>query len=75
MKYITIFPGYIFIPAGGVGLVLGAVLMSGLKLRHSRALEMCFAVSVLGLLLQLTLALYCPDVEFAGINVPYENET
>ena len=69
--YVLLFLGFVFLPASAVGLVLGSFMMSGLKLRHRKALLTCFIVSILGLLAQLIIALSCEDIPFAGVTVPY----
>jgi len=68
------FLGFIFLPASAFGLLLGSFLMSGLKLRHKKALQTCFIVSIMGLLAQLIITLSCEDVAFAGITVPYAGQ-
>lgn len=60
--------GYIFIPAATIGLVSGSVVMSGFKLVHRKALQMCIVVSLLGWFAQFAFALYCDDPAVAGVN-------
>ncbi|XP_039249846.2 solute carrier organic anion transporter family member 4A1-like [Styela clava] len=65
--------GYICIPAGAGGMLIGAFLMTGLKMNHKSALQMCIAVSLVSLLAQFVLVLSCEDLDIAGITVPYTN--
>nr|CAB3266358.1 solute carrier organic anion transporter family member 4A1-like [Phallusia mammillata] len=66
--------GYVCIPAGAGGMLMGSVLMSGLKLSYRNSLRMCFCVSLLGLFAQFALTLHCDDIPLAGVNVPYKSQ-
>lgn len=63
--------GYVCIPAGASGMLIGAFLMVGLKMNHKTALQMCIAVSAVSLLAHFVLILDCPDPHLAGVSVPY----
>ena len=63
--------GYVCIPAGASGMLIGAFLMVGLKMNHKSSLQMCIAVSLVSLLAHFVLILDCNDANIAGVTVPY----
>lgn len=63
--------GYVCIPASAGGMLIGAFLMTGLKMNHKSALQMCIAVCLVSLLAHFVLVLNCDDLDIAGITVPY----
>lgn len=73
-KFTLIFAGYVCIPAGAGGMLIGAFLMTGLKMNQRSALQMCIGVSIAGLLAQFVLILNCDDLYLSGVTVPYGNQ-
>ncbi|XP_076804531.1 solute carrier organic anion transporter family member 4A1-like [Clavelina lepadiformis] len=63
--------GFVCIPAGACGMLIGAFLMSCLKMEYRSSLRMCFCVSIFGLFAQFALTLHCDDSPLAGVNHPY----
>ncbi|XP_076973342.1 solute carrier organic anion transporter family member 4A1 isoform X2 [Tamandua tetradactyla] len=63
--------GYLVVPAGGGGTLLGGVLVNRLKLRGQGVLKFCLLCTLVSLLAFLVFAAHCPDVPMAGVTVPY----
>uniref|UniRef100_H2Z5W6 Solute carrier organic anion transporter family member n=1 Tax=Ciona savignyi TaxID=51511 RepID=H2Z5W6_CIOSA len=67
--------GYVCIPAGAGGMLVGGFLMTGLKMSYKSSLRMCFCMSIIGLFAQFSLTLHCNDIPMAGVNIPYAHES
>ncbi|XP_049633057.1 solute carrier organic anion transporter family member 4A1 [Suncus etruscus] len=63
--------GYLVVPAGGGGTVLGGFLTSRSKLRGARLTRLCLLCTLTSLLATLAFLLHCPDAPVAGVTVSY----
>lgn len=65
--------GFVVVPAGGGGTFLGGWLIKKLQLRCSGILKFCIVFSFFCVLACLTFVMSCPNTEFAGVSVEYDN--
>lgn len=76
--YITkVFPfsGLVTVPAGGGGTFLGGYLIKRFNLSCSGILKFCLFATTACIAFTLCFALNCPNLDFAGLTVPYQNIT
>ncbi|XP_059561085.1 solute carrier organic anion transporter family member 4A1 isoform X7 [Myotis daubentonii] len=59
--------GYLVVPAGGGGTLLGGFFVNKLKLRGSSIIRFCLACSLTSLLAILVFFAHCPNVPMAGV--------
>ncbi|XP_050730182.1 solute carrier organic anion transporter family member 4A1-like isoform X2 [Eriocheir sinensis] len=67
--------GFVVVPAGGGGTLLGGWIIKRLHLSCSGILKMCIIFSVVCVLSCLTFVISCPNIDFAGVNVEYGNRS
>ncbi|XP_066947164.1 solute carrier organic anion transporter family member 4A1 isoform X1 [Macrobrachium rosenbergii] len=74
-SFAALLVGFVVVPAGGGGTLLGGWLVKKLQLRCSGILKMCIIFSFFCLLSCLTFVISCPNIDFAGVSVGYSNRT
>lgn len=62
-------------PAGGGGTFLGGYLIKRFNLPCSGILKFCLLATAACIAFTLCFSLNCPNLEFAGLTVPYQNIT
>ncbi|XP_071564364.1 solute carrier organic anion transporter family member 4A1 isoform X2 [Temnothorax nylanderi] len=67
--------GLVTVPAGGGGTFLGGYLIKRLNLPCSDILKFCLLATTACIAFTLCFALNCPNLDFAGLTVPYQNIT
>lgn len=63
------------VPAGGGGTFLGGYLIKRFNLTCSGILKFCLFATAACIAFTLCFALNCPNLDFAGVTVPYQNVT
>ncbi|XP_037357557.1 solute carrier organic anion transporter family member 4A1 [Talpa occidentalis] len=63
--------GYMVVPAGGGGTLLGGILVNKLKLRGSGMVKLCLLGTLASLLATLVFFTHCPNVPVAGVTASY----
>nr|XP_031289349.1 solute carrier organic anion transporter family member 4A1 isoform X2 [Camelus dromedarius] len=63
--------GYLVVPAGGGGTLLGGFLVNKLKLRGSGIIKSCLLCTLTSLLAVLVFLVHCPNVPMAGVTANY----
>ncbi|XP_033209479.1 solute carrier organic anion transporter family member 4A1 isoform X2 [Belonocnema kinseyi] len=66
--------GLVTVPAGGGGTFLGGYLIKRLKLPCSGILKFCLISTAFCILFTSSFVLNCPNLDFAGLTVPYEKQ-
>ena len=66
-------PGAAALVGGASGTVLGGYLVKKLQLRVTGILRFIAFFSLVSFLASFSLMASCPNVPFAGVNVPYQN--
>lgn len=74
-SFAALLVGFVVVPAGGGGTFLGGWLIKRLQLRCSGILKFCIVFSFFCVLACLTFVMSCPNTQFAGVNVEYDNRT
>ncbi|XP_068228926.1 solute carrier organic anion transporter family member 4A1 [Palaemon carinicauda] len=74
-SFAALLVGFVVVPAGGGGTLVGGWLVKKLQLRCSGILKMCIIFSFFCLLSCLTFVISCPNIDFAGVSVDYKNRT
>ncbi|XP_029156847.1 solute carrier organic anion transporter family member 4A1 isoform X2 [Nylanderia fulva] len=67
--------GLVTVPAGGGGTFLGGYLIKRFNLSCSGILKFCLLATAACIAFTLCFALNCPNINFAGLTVPYQNIT
>ncbi|XP_032677729.1 solute carrier organic anion transporter family member 4A1 isoform X1 [Odontomachus brunneus] len=67
--------GLVTVPAGGGGTFLGGYLIKRFNLPCSGILKFCLLATAACIVFTLCFALNCPNLDFAGLTVPYHNTT
>lgn len=67
--------GLVTVPAGGGGTFLGGYLIKRFNLPCSGILKFCLLATAACIAFTLCFALNCPNLAFAGLTVPYFNDT
>ncbi|XP_018053910.1 PREDICTED: solute carrier organic anion transporter family member 4A1 isoform X1 [Atta colombica] len=67
--------GLVTVPAGGGGTFLGGYLIKRFNLPCSGILKFCLLATAACIAFTLCFALNCPNLDFAGLTVPYQNIT
>lgn len=67
--------GLVTVPAGGGGTFLGGYLIKRFNLPCSGILKFCLLATAACIAFTLCFALNCPNIDFAGLTVPYQNIT
>ncbi|XP_025992017.1 solute carrier organic anion transporter family member 4A1 isoform X2 [Solenopsis invicta] len=67
--------GLVTVPAGGGGTFLGGYLIKRFNLPCSGILKFCLLATTACIAFTLCFALNCPNLDFAGLTVPYQNLT
>ncbi|XP_035732856.1 solute carrier organic anion transporter family member 4A1-like isoform X3 [Vespa mandarinia] len=67
--------GLVTVPAGGGGTFLGGYLIKRLNLSCSGILKFCLFSTAACIVFTLCFALSCPNMNFAGLTVPYHSLT
>ncbi|KAK4288573.1 hypothetical protein Pmani_038404 [Petrolisthes manimaculis] len=67
--------GFVAVPAGGGGTMIGGWIIKRLHLTCSGILKMCIIFSMVCLLACFTFVISCPNTHFAGVNVDYVNRS
>lgn len=67
----TIFSGYVTIPAGAIGSVLGGYLIKKFNLDLKSVIRFCLGVTAPCVIFALGLLASCDNVPFAGVNIDY----
>lgn len=62
-------------PAGGGGTFLGGYLIKRFNLSCSGILKFCLFTTAACIAFTLCFALNCPNLDFAGLTVPYQDST
>ncbi|XP_034028011.1 solute carrier organic anion transporter family member 4A1 [Thalassophryne amazonica] len=63
--------GYIVVPAGGGGTLLGGYIVKRLNLRCRSIIRFCMIFAIGSLLACFMFAIHCSNVPMAGVTVPY----
>ncbi|GAB1287317.1 Solute carrier organic anion transporter family member 4A1 [Apodemus speciosus] len=63
--------GYLVVPAGGGGTLLGGFLVNKLKLRGSGIIRFCLFCTLTSLLAFFVFLMHCPNVHMAGVTTGY----
>ncbi|XP_037667902.1 solute carrier organic anion transporter family member 4A1 isoform X5 [Choloepus didactylus] len=63
--------GYLVVPAGGGGTLLGGFLVNKLRLRGQGVLKFCLLCALASLLAIFVFVTHCPNVPMAGVTTPY----
>ncbi|XP_076060548.1 solute carrier organic anion transporter family member 4A1-like isoform X1 [Oratosquilla oratoria] len=74
-SFAAIIVGFIAVPAGGGGTLIGGWLIKKLNLKCAGILKFCIGFSFLCLLSCFTFFISCPNLKFAGVNTSYENRS
>lgn len=69
------FLGLVTVPAGGGGTFLGGYLIKRFNLPCSGILKFCLLATAACIAFTLCFSLNCPNLDFAGLTVPYQNIT
>lgn len=72
-SFAALLVGFVVVPAGGGGTMIGGWLVKWLQLRCSGILKTCIIFSFFCLLSCFTFVISCPNIDFAGINIGYSN--
>lgn len=67
--------GLVTVPAGGGGTFLGGYLIKRFNLSCSGILKFCLLATAACIVFTFCFALNCPNIDFAGLTVPYQNIT
>ncbi|XP_067214968.1 solute carrier organic anion transporter family member 4A1 isoform X2 [Linepithema humile] len=67
--------GLVTVPAGGGGTFLGGYLIKRFNLPCSGILKFCLLATAACIAFTLCFSLNCPNLDFAGLTVPYQNIT
>ncbi|KAK3850220.1 hypothetical protein Pcinc_043064 [Petrolisthes cinctipes] len=67
--------GFVAVPAGGGGTMIGGWIIKRLQLTCSGILKMCIIFSMVCLLACFTFVISCPNTPFAGVNVDFVNRS
>ncbi|XP_020290841.1 solute carrier organic anion transporter family member 4A1 isoform X2 [Pseudomyrmex gracilis] len=67
--------GLVTVPAGGGGTFLGGYLVKRFNLSCSGILKFCLLTTAACIAFTFCFALSCPNLDFAGLTVPYLNNT
>lgn len=67
--------GLVTVPAGGGGTFLGGYLVKRWNLPCSGILKFCLLATASCIVFTFCFALNCPNLDFAGLTVPYQNIT
>ena len=59
------------IPAGGAGVITGALILFCAKLKGRKVVVMNWVVALLTVPITLAFLVHCPTLELAGVNVNY----
>ncbi|KAK6617800.1 hypothetical protein RUM43_014028 [Polyplax serrata] len=70
-SFAAILMGVITVPAGGGGTFLGGYLVKRLDLKCAGIIKLCMISTVLSMVFISCFFLTCPNLRFAGLNVPY----
>lgn len=65
--------GLVTVPAGGGGTFLGGYLIKRFNLSCSGILKFCLLATTACIAFTLCFALNCPNLDFAGLTVPYQS--
>ncbi|KAM8945750.1 solute carrier organic anion transporter family member 4A1 [Pelodytes ibericus] len=65
------FFGYLVVPAGGGGTLIGGFIVNKLKLNCSGAIKFCVFCTLLGLLSVFIFLISCPNMSVAGVTAGY----
>ncbi|XP_064597041.1 solute carrier organic anion transporter family member 4A1-like [Liolophura sinensis] len=68
------FVGFVAIPAGGGGTLLGGYLVKRFDLRVPGIIRLCLCTTVTSLTLIFVFLVQCRTVPFAGVNIPYHSD-
>ncbi|XP_078038215.1 organic anion transporting polypeptide 26F isoform X5 [Augochlora pura] len=68
-------PGLVTVPAGGGGTFLGGYLIKRFNLPCSGILKFCLLATASCIAFTLCFVLNCPNLNFAGVTVPYSGQT
>ncbi|KAM6164370.1 LOW QUALITY PROTEIN: solute carrier organic anion transporter family member 4A1 [Rhynchocyon petersi] len=63
--------GYLVVPAGGGGTLLGGFLVNKFKLHGSHIIRFCLLCTLVSLLAFFIFILHCPNVPLAGVTATY----
>lgn len=66
--------GVITVPAGGGGTFLGGYLVKRWNLNCTGIIKLCFVVSMVAVVFTGSFLLSCPNLNFAGVTVPYAHQ-
>ncbi|XP_016905153.1 solute carrier organic anion transporter family member 4A1 isoform X2 [Apis cerana] len=67
--------GLVTVPAGGGGTFLGGYLIKRFNLPCSGILKFCLLATASCIAFTLCFVLNCPNLNFAGVTIPYSNQT
>lgn len=70
-----LFLGLVTVPAGGGGTFLGGYLIKRFNLPCSGILKFCLLATASCIAFTLCFVLNCPNLNFAGVTVPYSGQT
>lgn len=63
--------GYLVVPAGGGGTLLGGFLVNRFKLRGSGIIRFCLFCTLTSLLAFFVFLMHCPNMPMAGVTTSY----
>ncbi|XP_023149195.2 solute carrier organic anion transporter family member 4A1-like [Amphiprion ocellaris] len=65
--------GYIVVPAGGGGTLLGGYIVKRFNLRCRGIIRFCMICAMVGLAAIFIFLIHCPNVPMAGVTAPYQS--
>lgn len=69
------FLGYMVVPAGGGGTLLGGYIVKKLNLRCRGLIRYCMLCALVSLMAIFAFLLHCPNVPMAGVTAPYNSNS
>lgn len=73
--FLILLAGLVTVPAGGGGTFLGGYLIKRFNLPCSGILKFCLLATASCIAFTLCFVLNCPNLNFAGVTIPYSNQT
>ncbi|XP_056589569.1 solute carrier organic anion transporter family member 4A1 [Triplophysa dalaica] len=67
--------GYMVVPAGGGGTLLGGYIVKKLNLRCRGIIRYCMLCALVSLMAIFAFLLHCPNVPMAGVTAPYNSNS
>lgn len=74
-RFFFLLAGLVTVPAGGGGTFLGGYLIKRFNLPCSGILKFCLLATASCIAFTLCFVLNCPNLNFAGVTIPYSNQT